>query len=170
MVLRRALARGDETTSGLDRRERLAGFAAAGLALLLGLVLWVPALFRVYILHGSGTYSTTPVLGVLVGFAAAGLLALATMSGKRLLLTFVAMAVGLYGPWGSEPVVGFPFLILAFWQMMRYTKIARQRNELKRAAARASTTSGTSKRSKGAPEVHRPSKSSRYTPPRVSRR
>ncbi|MGH9102733.1 MAG: hypothetical protein ACRDYD_07090 [Acidimicrobiales bacterium] len=160
-------------TNRLDARERLAGFAGAALVIAIALVLWIPALASHPVLHGRSTFTTTPAIAIVIGFVAAGLLVAATLYGRRVALGIVALLVGEFGPWGNELLIGFPFLALAFWQLMKFSRVSRQRVEARRRANPSTRPAGRGfgRRARQA-EIgpRRPAASKRYTPPKASQR
>lgn len=174
----------------LRRKERLVGFGAAGLsALLTGAYAIHPWAHKPAVAHGtqaakaaasalSAAYSPTNAL--VVGIATTLLLLWATLTGKRLFLGVVALFTGSFNPWGAIPqLAGAPFLILAAWQLVRWSRLAGLRVEARRRIAeqeeKAKGTHGASTPREGGRRSRRgsapltpgrPVASKRYTPPK----
>lgn len=127
--------------------------------------MWVPQLGG----HAArGTY--TPLLGIGVGFGAAAVLAGATVWNKRLALGFAALVIGEFGPWGNAVELGFPFLALAIWLVLRYSRLARAvrlANGPPPRRPRGSPAPRTRPSRGKATASPYPSASKRYTPPRT---
>lgn len=177
----------------LEQRERQVGFAAAALALTLTLVFSIPHLGQLTshapAHRAAGQYSVAT--GLIVGLTSAAVLAWSSFRRVRLLLGISALFTGEFNPWGSIPLLyGLPFLVLAGWQLVRWSRFAGLRIDARRAQAgqeddggkdrgrgASSTASGRSGSSRGRtherrsrrgepPAIQRPSASKRYTPPK----
>ncbi len=105
-----------------------------------------------------------------VGVVMAGLLWLASRSGRRLMTGLAAVVVG-FGPWGSAWVLGAPYLLLGGWLLFR----ARPRSRTEPAGGAApepgaDTVPAVTRRLRRSaavadPARRRPGPSKRYTPP-----
>lgn len=161
----------------LDGREKRFSFAAAAVAVVFGVVLFViessPHYHRV-----KGQLSPQTVLTV--GLVGGALLFGATLLGRRAPVGFVALFLGLLFS-NSTLFLALPFLVLAIWILYRSYKIQREATAEARAArtestaaarARPARPSGGAKRSgvastksrKSGPA--RPEANKRYTPKR----
>jgi hypothetical protein len=162
----------------LDDRERLFCFAAAALAVVAGIAIYLVETenknFR--LTKGELTPETTLVLGFVVG----GLLLGATLLGRRAPVGFVALFGFLF--FGTRYFAGIPFLVLAVWLLARSYKFQKEAAAARRAAmaegatppragtrgARGgSSSSGRAKSSTGGAAGKgpaRPEANKRYTP------
>ena len=181
----------------LDRREQIAGYAAAVLAAVLSIAIWLPHLGHHVVLspRARALNSYTPTMGLEVGIGAALTLATASLTRKRLFLAVVALFTGDFGPWARPLIFGIPFFALAGWQMLRWARFAGLRVEARRALAEqngdhagARPTGGRRAAEGGRPSSGRngaspgarsrrgsatpsgPGRSRRYTPPKRSKR
>ena len=161
----------------LDDRERRICFAASGLAVLTGVLIYVVETenknFRLR--KGELTPQTSLVIGLITG----ALLLVATLIGRRAPVGFVSLFVFL--AFGTQYFSGIPFLVLAVWLLYRsykYQKEAaadrraamaesppapssRSRGPTGRSAATRSGSKGASKKGPTQPEANK-----RYTPKR----
>jgi hypothetical protein len=157
---------------GLEPRERLLSFAAAGLSVVMGLTIYLVQTNNHHFRVGKGqlTPQTTLVLGIVFG----SLLLVATLIGRRAPIGFVALFAFL----GFGLLFGLVFLLLAVWLLYRsykFQKEATARAKETRASSPAGRTPVDNKRSaptRGAPRATRskapsaPEPSKRYTPKR----
>jgi hypothetical protein len=159
----------------LDQRQRQATLAAAGLAAVVVLAIWIPQL-------GSHVTKnkTSPTLALASGLILAGLLAVSLTINKRYIVGVAALFVAFLGPWGSYPLIGIPYAILAGWLVITAGRQAREEAEAKRQAAGGAPSSSTSPRPRSgglfrraqpqSPQKPAPRKpppaSKRYTPPK----
>jgi hypothetical protein len=146
----------------LDERERRLSLAAGGVALLLGVL--------IYLLETQDKVHFTkspdaPVTTLILGIACGGLLLGATFVGRRAPVGFVALfAFLIFGT--SAFALGLPFLALAAWLLYRSYKIQREAAAQLRAARSGDSTSRPpSRRAPGGP-----AKSSRATPKEGNKR
>ncbi|MDA8392480.1 MAG: hypothetical protein M0Z87_06705 [Actinomycetota bacterium] len=125
------------TMRPLERREQLAGYAAAVLAAGLSLAIWLPHVGQHVHLtpRARAANSYTPTLGLEVGLGAALILATASLTRKRLFLAVVSLFTGDFGPWARPLIFGIPFFLLAGWQMLRWARFAGLRVEARRTLA-----------------------------------
>jgi len=159
----------------LDEREKRFSFAAAGGALLFGVLIYLletqNASFRL------SKSQVTPQTTLVLGFVCAGLLVVTTIIGRRAPVGFVALFTFLaYGT--SAYFLGAPFLFLAVWLLYRSYKFQREaaanlraanaeaakaKPSVTRAAVTSARASQRTTRSKGpaTPEANK-----RYTPKR----
>jgi hypothetical protein len=159
----------------LDEREKRFSFAAAGGALLFGVL--------IYLLETQNTSfrlsknQVTPQTTLVFGIICAGLLVVTTVIGRRAPVGFVALFTFLaYGT--STYFLGAPFLFLAIWLLYRSYKFQREaaanlraanaeaakaKPSVTRAAVTSARASQRTTRSKGpaTPEANK-----RYTPKR----
>jgi len=127
-----ARARRKQTNRSMDRldeRERRFSFAAAGLAVLFGIVVYVSETTNSHfrLAKNQLTPQTTLVFGLIAG----ALLLVTTLLGRRAPVGFVALFTFL--AFGTQYLLGVPFLVLAVWLLYRSFKIQREAS----AAARA---------------------------------
>lgn len=156
----------------LGPKDQIAGLVASALAAVMGLVFWAPKLGE-----KASPHHTLPSLGLAMALLGAVVLAWASLSRKRLFLGLSALFVGTYGPWGSKPFIfGIPFMALAAWEMVRWSRLAGLRADARHAlaqqnkgAAQAGATKGKKptdgRRSKRGAARTGPAPSKRYTPP-----
>ncbi|HEY7915519.1 MAG TPA: hypothetical protein VIC86_00955 [Acidimicrobiales bacterium] len=159
----------------LDERERRFSFAAAGLAAIVAVVIYVSETSSHKVLaKGQVSPQTTLTFGLVCG----ALLLITTFVGRRAPVGFVALFTFL--AFGTYFVLGLPFLALAAWLLYRSWKTQRAAAADVRAArasgsnppaSRAAATSA--KRSPGGPSKTkgnkgpaRPEGNKRYTPKR----
>ena len=172
----------------MERQEQLLSFAAALLAIVLGVVGAVTYKAPVHTAHNAHAVKTVSpglLLGLACGFGVA--LWLAARHGSRVLTALVAMALFLTAFSGT--VLGFPFVGLGGWLLFRNYKATQdQRAALReqRAAARAQRGGGGGGASTRASREPRPTRrarkeaeaaeakrieaNKRYTPPAPRRR
>lgn len=160
----------------LDSRERLAGFAGAALAAVGFCAIWIPHL-GAHATKASG--ALTPDTDLLIGLVMAAALAGATALGRRALVGFVALFIGLGGPWNSYLLAQIPFLALAGWLLMRASRISSEARRAAQAGKEAGNSRGRRSdkedgrgRKKGDQPAgrRRPEASKRYTPPKPPRK
>ncbi len=124
----------------LDDRERLFCFAAAALAVVAGIAIYVVETenknFR--LTKGELTPETTLVLGFVVG----GLLLGATLLGRRAPVGFVALFGFLF--FGTRYFAGIPFLVLAVWLLVRSYKFQKEAAATRKAALADGTSAARS--------------------------
>jgi len=162
----------------LDERERRFSFAAAGLAAIVAVVIYVSETSSHKVLAKG---QVSPQTTLTFGLASAALLLITTFVGRRAPVGFVALFTFL--AFGTYFVLGLPFLALAAWLLYRSWKTQRAAAADVRAtrarsgsdppASRAPSTSA--KRSSGGPSGNkgnkgkgpvRPEGNKRYTPKR----
>ena len=171
----------------LDQRQRQIALAAAGLAAVVFLAIWIPQL-GAHVRKGQAT----PSLALISGLILAGLLASSLLINKRYIVGLAALFLAFIGPWGSYPLLAIPFAGLAGWLVITAGRQAREEAAQKREAAgggpaapargRGSTSAPSSKASTSArprgggflrrgqrdetPTRRKPPASRRYTPPK----
>ena len=107
----------------LDSRERLFCFAAAAMAVVFSVLIYVGESHAKHPVHGK--QSLSPATGLLLGLASGVALAVTTRIGRRALVGFVALFAFLsFGTTSS--IVGLPFLVLAVWLLFRSYKIQKE--------------------------------------------
>jgi hypothetical protein len=153
----------------LDVRERRLGFAAAGVAAVVAVVIYfVEADNPKFHVH-KGQF--TPQTTLIVGLVCAGLLLLTAFIGRRAPVGFVALFTGI--AFLNFVFIGAIFLAYAFWLLWRSWKVQREAATAQRAArtsegvaarptprARRSTVA----KEKTAPKSAAPEANKRYTP------
>ena len=166
----------------MERQEQLLSFAAAGLAVLLGIVAAVTYKPPAHTAHAAKTVSPDLLLGLACGFGVA--LWLAARHGSRVLTALVAMALFLTAFSGT--VLGFPFVGLGGWLLIKNSRAMREQRQAARGAGTAGGRSGGSNRTASqareprqsrrarkeaeAAEARRIEANKRYTPPAPRRR
>jgi hypothetical protein len=141
----------------LDQRQRQIALAAAGVAVVVFLAIWIPQL-------GShvGKGQTTPLLALISGIILAGLLASSLLINKRYIVGLAALFLAFIGPWGKYPLLAVPYAGLAGWLVITAGRQAREEAAMKREAsgdspgAPARGGGGTSSRSSGGSAGARP--------------
>jgi hypothetical protein len=175
LAARRERARTKQSIDRLDERERRFSFAAAGLAAVCGIAVYIAETSNPHFRLAKG--QLTPQTTLVLGLVAAGLLLVTTFIGRRALVGFMALFTFL--ALGTQYFLGVPFLALAIWLLYRSFKIQREASAAARAAraesssARAapsrpagrSPSSGRGSRSK---PTSGPDPNKRYTPKRPS--
>ncbi len=176
LAARRARARTRRTIDRLDERERRFSFAAAGLAAVFGIAVYVSETSNSHFRLAKN--QLTPQTTLLLGLVAAGLLVVTTLIGRRALVGFVALFTFL--AFGTQYFLGVPFLALAVWLLYRSFKVQKEASAAAR-AARAESPGGratASTRATGRPAPTRgsrakakgkaagPEGNKRYTPKR----
>ncbi len=151
----------------IDQRERRLSYAAALLGLVLVVAIYVPHLHDK--VHRN---QADPVTFLVVGIVLSILLAVATAIGRRALVGFLALFIGL----SLGFIAGLPFLALGGWLIARAMRVSQAQAQARRAAQAAGATPGTagpssgssrgSGRDHGGGERTRPEASKRYTPPK----
>jgi len=160
----------------IDEREKRFSFIAAGGAVLYGVVIYFVETQDVHFRLAKN--QLTPQTALIVGLAAAVLLLVTTLIGRRALVGFVALFTGFaftnaYKYW----LVALPFLAFAFWLLWRSYKVQRQASiDLRQARAEAVNTKlsarspagsarTSSRSSKAGPKgPPKPQANKRYTP------
>jgi hypothetical protein len=171
----------------LDQRQRQIALAAAGLAAVVFLAIWIPQL-GAHVRKGQAT----PSLALISGLILAGLLASSLLINKRYIVGLAALFLAFIGPWGSYPLLAIPFAGLAGWLVITAGRQAREEAAQKREAAGGgpaaptrgrggtsapSSNASTSARPRGGgflrrgqrdetPSRRKPPASRRYTPPK----
>jgi hypothetical protein len=151
----------------IDQRERRFAYAGA----LLGLVM-VVGLYAPHLHDKVHRNQADPLTFLVVGVVLSILLAVATAIGRRALVGFLALFIGL----SLGFIAGLPFLALGGWLIARAMRISQAQAQAKRAAggsggSRADSVKGaTGTRRKGREDPAtgrgRPEASKRYTPPK----
>ena len=120
----------------LDDRERTLCFAASGLAVLAGILIYLVEHENPHFRLSKGqlTPETTLVIGLAVGVLLLG----ATLLGRRAPVGFVALFAFL--AFGTQYFAGIPFLVLAVWLLVRSYKFQKEAA----ATRKASMASGSS--------------------------
>ncbi len=106
----------------LTGQGRMLGYGGALVAVGSFLTLWVPNIG----VHAAGRPSGTTYLAL--GLALAGLLALATASGRRLAVGLGALLVAA-GPWGPEALFPLLYLLLSAWMTVQVARAVRCRRK-----------------------------------------
>jgi hypothetical protein len=141
----------------LDQRQRQIALAAAGLAAVVFLAIWIPQLGD-HVRKGQ----TTPLLALISGLILAGLLASSLLINKRYIVGLAALFLAFIGPWGSYPLLAIPYAGLAGWLVITAGRQAREEAAAKREAAGGAPAApargrgGTSARSSDASGSARP--------------
>ncbi|MDQ3680672.1 MAG: hypothetical protein M3378_09065 [Actinomycetota bacterium] len=148
----------------LDEREQRITRWAAAVAAVAAVTLYAPAF----------SDHVAAVVLALLGVVMAGLLALASRSGSRLLTCLAAAVLGI-GPWGFAYIIGLPFMVLATWLLFRGAKarglrtptVRERRERHKRIREKPSRERPSRERPSkpGAAKPSRPGPNKRYTPP-----
>jgi hypothetical protein len=176
LAARRERQRVNRTMDRLDERERRFSFAAAGLAALFGIAVYVSETSNHHFRLAKN--QLTPQTILILGLGAAALLLVTTFIGRRALVGFVALFTFL--AFGTQYLLGVPFLALAVWLLYRSFKVMRESSAAARtaraddSAGRASTgnrassrpaagTRGSRSKTKTANQANK-----RYTPKRPS--
>ncbi len=165
------------TIDRLDDRERRLSFLAAGLAALFGIIVYAAETSNPHFRLAKN--QLTPQTTLILGLAAGALLLVATLVGRRAPVGFVALFTFL--AFGTQYLLGVPFLALAVWLLYRSFKVQRELAAEARAArsetapSRASTSAGSGRSASRAPSTPKGSRSKgagaragnkRYTPKR----
>lgn len=132
----------------MERQEQLLSFAAAGLAVVLGVVgalTYKAPTHTAHAAHAAKTLSPNLLLGLSCGFGVA--LWLAARHGSRVLTALVAMALFLTAFSGS--VLGFPYVGLGGWLLIKNSRALREQRQAARGQGAGSGRSGGSGRSSG---------------------
>jgi hypothetical protein len=157
----------------LDQRQRQVTLAAAALAAVVVLAIWIPQLGA----HVAKN-KTTPSLALVSGLILAGLLATSLLINKRYIVGLAALFLAFLGPWGSYFIIAILYFALAMWLVITAGRQAREEAEAKRQAAGGAQPKAASPRpqSKGlfrraqpdqTPTKRKPPPASkRYTPPK----
>jgi hypothetical protein len=138
LAARRERSRTRQAIDRLDERERRFSFAAAGLAAVAGIAVYVAETSNPHFRLAKN--QLTPQTTLVLGLVAAGLLLVTTLIGRRALVGFMALFTFL--ALGTQYLLGVPFLVLAIWLLYRSFKVQREAS----AAARAARTESTSGR------------------------
>ncbi len=171
----------------LDQRQRQITLAAAGLAAVVVLAIWIPQL-GAHVRKGQ----VSPTLALISGIILAGLLASSLLINKRYIVGLAALFLAFIGPWGNYPLLAIPYAGLAGWLVITAGREAREEAAKKREAAggapatsargrggspaRSSDSSGSARPRSGGflrrgqrdetPTKRKPPASRRYTPPK----
>jgi len=94
----------------LDQRQRQITLAAAGLAAVLVLAIWIPQL-GAHVRKGQ----VTPSLALISGLILAGLLGTSLLINKRYIVGLAALFLAFLGPWGNYALLAVPYAGLAGW-------------------------------------------------------
>jgi hypothetical protein len=105
---------------GLEQKERVLSFAAAGLAAVMGVVVYLIQTNNRHFRLAKG--QLTPQTTLLLGFLFAALLLGATLWGRRAPIGFVSLFAFL----GFGLPEGIPFLALAVWLLFRSYKFQKE--------------------------------------------
>jgi hypothetical protein len=162
----------------LDDRERLYSFIAAGLAVVLGLVIYFVETENKNFRLAKG--QLTPQTTLAVGLVSGALLFGATWLGRRAPVGFISLFAFLF--FGTRYFVGVPFLLLGAWLLYHSYKVQKEATALRKANRSAGTDtppsgSNRSTRAKPSPTKAdrstrtskgpaRPEANKRYTPKR----
>jgi hypothetical protein len=134
----------------LDDLERRITLWLAVLGGLASVALWAPAFDK-----------SAAIILATVGVGLSALLALTGRSRRRLFTCLAAVLLG-FGPWGTAWILGFPYLLLATWLLLRDRKASAERRA--RGEAEPAPPASPAPREKDPRSPPRASK--RYTPPR----
>ena len=134
----------------LDDRERRLCFAASGLAVLAGIVIYVVEHENSHFRLRKG--ELTPETTLVIGFAVGALLLVATLIGRRAPVGFVALFAFL--AFGTQYFAGIPFLVLAVWLLVRSYKYQKEA-----AATRKASMAGGVTPARGGPRGSSPTSS-----------
>jgi hypothetical protein len=171
---RRERQRTNRAVDRLDERERRFSFAAAGLAAVFGIAVYVSETSNHHFRLAKN--QLTPQTTLALGLGAAALLLITTFVGRRALVGFVALFTFL--AFGTQYLLGVPFLALAVWLLYRSFKVQREASAAARAAraegatgrpapsSRASGRPASSGRGSRAKTKSGPEGNKRYTPKR----
>ena len=158
---RRERARTNRSIDRLDERERRLSFAAAGLAAVFGIAVYVAETSNHHFRLAKN--QLTPQTTLILGLAAAALLLITTFIGRRAAVGFVALFTFL--AFGTQYLLGVPFLALAIWLLYRSFKIQREAS----AAARAARAESSSARTTTARTSSRPASTRRGSRSKTSK-
>lgn len=163
----------------MERQEQLISFAAAALAVALGVVGALTYKAPAHTAHAARTVSPGLLLGLACGFGVA--LWLAARHGSRVLTALVAMALFLTAFSGT--ILGFPFVGLGGWLLIKNSRAMREQRQAARGQGAGPGRSGGSTRTPREPrpsrrdrreaaeaEARRIEANKRYTPPASRRR
>ncbi len=125
----------------LDDRERWICFAAAGLAVLSGLLIYLVETENSHFRLRKG--ELTPQTSLVIGLVTGALLLGGTLIGRRAPVGFVALFTFL--AFGTQYFSGIPFLVLAVWLLYRSYKFQKEAAAARRTAMAGSTSSSSSR-------------------------
>ena len=131
----------------LDDRERLICFAASGLAVLTGVLIYVVETENKNFRLRKG--ELTPQTSLIIGLVTGVLLLVATLIGRRAPVGFVSLFVFL--AFGTQYFSGIPFLVLAVWLLYRSYKYQKEVAATRRAASGNTPSGGSSPCTRGSP-------------------
>ena len=131
----------------LDDRERWICFAASGLAVLTGVLIYVVETENKNFRLRKG--ELTPQTSLIIGLITGALLLVATLIGRRAPVGFVSLFVFL--AFGTQYFAGIPFLVLAVWLLYRSYKFQKEAAANRRAAAADGPPSSSSGRGRASP-------------------
>jgi hypothetical protein len=172
----------------VDTRERLAGFAAAAVAAAAFCAIWIPKLHEHLVAAKGKPPPLDPSTSLLYGLLMAVAIGVCAVIGRRALLGFVILGVGLGGPWNTFILGQVAYLALAAWLLYHAYQTSnkiRQQAQAGRAASgggargspspaqegRASGSGRQGRRRRSEPSgPPKPEASKRYTPPKPRRK
>ncbi len=128
----------------LDDRERRLCFAASGLAVVAGVLIYVVETENKHFRLTKG--ELTPQTSLIIGLVVGALLLGGTLLGRRAPVGFVALFGFL--AFGTQYLAGIPFLVLAIWLLVRSYKFQKEAAATRKAAM-ADGTSTSRSRSRG---------------------
>jgi hypothetical protein len=131
----------------LDDRERWICFAASGLAVLTGVLIYVVETENKNFRLRKG--ELTPQTSLIIGLITGALLLVATLVGRRAPVGFVSLFVFL--AFGTQYFAGIPFLVLAVWLLYRSYRYQKEAAANRRAAAVDGPPGSSSVRGRGSP-------------------
>ena len=116
--------------SPLDQRQRQLTLAAAALAAVVVLAIWIPQLGA-----QVGKGKATPSIALASGLILAVLLGTSLLINKRYIVGLAALFLAFLGPWGNYPLLAIPYAGLAGWLVITAGRQAREEAEAKRREA-----------------------------------
>ena len=129
----------------LDDRERWICFAASGLAVLTGVLIYVVETENKSFRLRKG--ELTPQTSLIIGLITGALLLVSTLIGRRAPVGFVSLFVFL--AFGTQYLAGIPFLVLAVWLLYRSYKYQKEAAANRRAAMATGPPATGSSRARG---------------------
>ncbi len=131
----------------LDDRERWICFAASGLAVLTGVLIYVVETENKNFRLRKG--ELTPQTSLIIGLITGALLLVATLIGRRAPVGFVSLFVFL--AFGTQYFAGIPFLVLAVWLLYRSYKYQKEAAANRRTAMADGAPGSSSARGRASP-------------------